>query len=312
MTDRVPEHPWPTLPLAAWSDTLATLHLWLQIAGKVRLRLSPWVNHSWHVTLYPGAAGLTTGLIPVPPRAFQIEFDFLSHQLVVRTTDGQTGNFALEAQSVATFYRRFGEVLDRLGIDVSINATPNELPDPIPFAQDEVHRAYDPMYANRFWRVLVQTERVLQRFRARFIGKVSPVHLFWGAADLAVTRFSGRRAPRHPGGIPHLPDWVTREAYSHEVSSAGFWAGGGAVDYPAFYSYAYPAPEGFAQARVRPDLAFYHQELGEFILPYDAVRTAASPDDVLLEFLQSTYEAAADLGRWDRAELEWSGDPRLA
>ncbi len=303
---------WPPLPLDAWSDTHATLHRWLQIVGKTRLALSPWVNHSWQVTLYPTAAGLSTGLIPCPPRAFTVEFDFLAQQLQIRVTDGSGETLPLEPQTVAAFYRRYRDALRRLGIEANFYPAPNELPDPIPFAEDEAHRAYDGEYAARFWRILVQAERVFQRFRARFIGKVSPVHVFWGAADLAVTRFSGRRAPPHPGGIPHLPDWVTREAYSHEVSSAGFWAGGGGVDYPAFYSYAYPEPSGFSQAAAEPDAAFYSKELGEFILPYDAVCTAASPDDCLLEFLQSTYRAAADLGRWDRAALEWSGDPRLA
>lgn len=300
-----PDHdPWPPLPLAAWSDTHDTLHRWLQIVGKVRLALSPWLNHSWHATLYPSASGLTTGLIPYPPRAFQLGMDFLAHRLTIRVSDGRAAAFALEPQSVATFDRRLRESLAQLGIRVEIFGRPNELPDAVPFAQDEAHRSYDPEYVRRFWRILIQTERVFQQFRARFIGKASPIHLFWGGADLALTRFSGRRAPSHPGGIPHLPDWVTREAYSHEVSSAGFWAGGGAIDYPAFYSYAYPEPAGFAAAMVRPGGAFYSRELGEFVLPYETVRTAEAPDALLLEFLQSTYEAAADLGRWDRQELE--------
>ncbi|MEX2302491.1 MAG: DUF5996 family protein [Bryobacterales bacterium] len=295
---------WPSLPLEAWSDTLATLHLWTQIVGKVRLAQCHWVNHSWHVTLYVTARGLTTSPIAHGVRTFQIDFDFVDHQLRVQSSNGGSGGFALEPQSVATFYARLMAELKRLELPVEIHGVPNEVADPTPFAQDETHSAYDREYANRFWRILVQTERVFQQFRARFIGKCSPVHLFWGAPDLAVTRFSGRRAPEHPGGIPNLPDTVTREAYSHEVSSAGFFAGGGPIAYPAFYSYSYPAPPGFAEAAVKPDAAFYSKDFGEFILPYDAVRQSKSPDDTLLEFLQSTYEAAAELGTWDRASLE--------
>ena len=299
-----PADAWPELPLEAWSDTAATLHLWLQIVGKIRLAQTPWVNHSWHVTLYVTGRGLTTGAIPHGDRGFQIDFDFIDHRLTIETSDGQRSAVLLRPQSVAAFYRRLWEELGRLGLDVHIHAKPNEIEDAIPFAEDEVHASYDPEYANRFWRVLVQCDRVFTAFRARFIGKCSPVHLFWGAPDLAVTRFSGRPAPEHPGGIPNLPDAVTREGYSHEVSSAGFWWGGGAVAYPAFYSYAYPEPEGFAEAKVKPEAAFYHPELREFLLPYDAVRTAPSPDDALLDFLQSTYEAAAELGGWDRVALE--------
>ena len=295
---------WPELSLDAWRDTYATLHMWLQIVGKVRLAQTPWVNHSWHVTLYPTAAGLTTSSIPYGDRTFQIDFDFVRHQLCVHTADGRNVGFPLEAQSVATFYRRLMDALAVLGITVKINKKPNEVADAIPFDQDETHCSYDREYAGRFWRVLVNATRVFTTFRARFIGKTSPIHLFWGAPDLAVTRFSGRRAPEHPGGIPNLPDAVTREAYSHEVSSAGFWPGGGPIPYPAFYSYAYPTPAGFADAHVVPAEAFYSQDLGEFILPYDAVRQAPSPDDALLAFLQSTYEAAANLAKWDRAALE--------
>src|SRR6185295_8301021 len=288
----------------AWSDTCATLHLWTQIVGKIRLTQSPWVNHSWHVTLYTTPRGLTTAPIPHGTRTFQLDFDFLTHELTIQSSDGGIADIPLEPQSVATFYRRVMYEMDRLDLHVNIHAKPNEVPNPIRFDQDESHAAYDRDYANRFWRVLVQADRVFKQFRARFIGKCSPVHFFWGAADLAVTRFSGRRAPEHPGGIPNLPDKVTREAYSHEVSSCGFWPGGGAIDYPAFYSYAYPEPNGFPDAAVRPSGAFYSRDLHEFILLYDAVRKAESPDETLLSFLQTTYEAAANLGSWDRRSLE--------
>ena len=301
---------WPSLPLEQWSETCATLHMWTQIVGKIRLVQSPWVNHSWHATLYLTARGLTTSPIPCGTRMFQIDFDFVSHQLVVQSTDGGVGGFALEPQSVATFYARLMEELRKLHLEVTIQTTPNEVVEAIPFDQDDVHRAYDPEYVRRFWRILVQADRVFKAFRARFIGKSSPVHFFWGAPDLAVTRFSGRRAPQHPGGIPHLPDWVAQEAYSHEVSSCGFWPGGGPIPYPAFYSYAYPEPAGFADAPIKPGEAFYSTDLREFVLPYDVVRQAASPDDTLLDFLQTTYEAAAGLAGWDRASLERDDDPR--
>jgi hypothetical protein len=296
---------WPALPLEAWADACTTLHMWTQIVGKIRFRASPPVNHGWHSTLYVTSRGLTTSSIPHGLRTFQIDFDFIDHILVIQVSDGGTAQVMLEPQTVAAFYRRLMDTLHTLGIEVRIYARPNEVPDPIPFERDEVHRAYDADYVNRFWRALVQSDRVFKEFRARFIGKCSPVHLFWGALDLAVTRFSGRPAPEHPGGIPNLPDRVTREAYSHEVSSCGFWAGSG-IGYPAFYSYSYAEPAGFAQARVRPEQAFYSVDLREFILPYDIVRKAADPDRTLLEFLQSTYEAAADLARWDRAALEKS------
>ena len=295
---------WPSLPLEAWSDTLATLHLWTQIVGKVRLVQTPWTNHSWHVTLYVTPRGLTTSPIPHANGSFSIDFDFCDDRLVIRTSGGDTGGFRLEPQSVATFYRRLMEELAKLGVDVRIDPWPNEIADPIRFDRDETHHSYDAEYVHRFWRILVETERVLKTFRARFIGKCSPIHFFWGAADLAVTRFSGRTAPEHPGGAPHLPDWVTREAYSHEVSSCGFWAGGGPVPYPVFYSYAYPAPPGFAVAPVLPKAASYNTDLREFILPYEAVRLAPNPDDALLTFAQTTYEAAANLGKWDRGALE--------
>jgi Family of unknown function (DUF5996) len=304
------EERWPSLPLEAWNDTFATLHMWLQIAGKIRLAQSPWINHAWHATHYVTARGLTTSPIPHGAHSFQIDFDFVDHQLIVRSSSGGTAALALEPQPVAAFYRRLMAELERLGLPVRIYARPNEVEDPIRFDQDETHRSYDPVYAERFWRILVQADRVFKEFRSRFVGKCSPVHLFWGAGDLAVTRFSGREAPRHPGGIPHLPDWITREAYSHEVSSCGFWPGGGPIPYPAFYSYAYPAPAGFAEAAIQPEAAFYSTDLGEFILPYDSVRQAESPDEVLLAFLQSTYEAAAGLARWDRGALERRQDPK--
>lgn len=307
-----PLEPWPSLPLEAWSETCATLHLWTQIVGKVRLAQSPWVNHSWHVSLYVTPYGLTTSPIPHGSRTFQIDFDFVMHQLVLRSSDGGTGGFALEPQSVAVFYKRLMEEMEKLSLPVDIHLKPNEVADPIPFDQDEAHRAYDGEYASRFWQILVQADRVFKEFRARFIGKCSPVQFFWGAPDLAVTRFSGRRAPEHPGGVPNLPDWVAREAYSHEVSSCGFWPGGGPIPYPAFYSYAYPEPAGFSTASIRPSAAFYSTDLREFILPYDAVRQSESPDSTLLDFLQSTYEAAADLANWDRSSLERVRDPRHA
>jgi hypothetical protein len=308
MTGATPnrEEAWPDLPLQAWRDTCATLHLWMQIVGKVRLAQTAWINHSWHVTLYVTARGLTTSPIPYRDRAFEIDFDFVDHRLDVRSSDGRTAGFALEPMTVAAFYTRLQERMAELDLHVKIYAKPNEIEDPIPFAEDTVHRSYDGEAAHRFWRALVQAERVLTVFRARFIGKCSPVHLFWGAPDIAVTRFSGRTAPEHPGGIPHLPDRVTREAYSHEVSSCGFWAGGGAIDYPAFYAYAYPEPPGFAQAAVAPAEAFYSPDLREFILPYDVVRQSADPDATLLAFLQATYEVAANLASWDRAALERS------
>lgn len=298
---------WPSLPLAAWAPTCEALHLWTQIVGKVRCAQSPWVNHSWHVALYVTARGLTTSPIPHGARMFQIDFDFLAHRVVLHSSDGQSGGFALQPQSVAAFYRQLMHELDRMGLHVDIHTCSNEIAVPVYFDRDERPRPYDRDYAARYWQVLVQADRVLTLFRARFLGKCSPVHYFWGSPDLAVTRFSGRTAPTHPGGIPYLPDWVTRDAYSHEVSSCGFWAGGGPVPDAAFYSYAYPEPPGFSDAAVQPGAAFYQRELREFVLPYDAVRTAADPDATLLAFLQSTYDAAADLGRWDRASLERPG-----
>lgn len=295
---------WPELPTAAWRETCATLHLWTQIVGKIRLARTPWLNHSWHVTLYVSARGLTTSAIPDGPRTFQIDFDFIDHALRISTSDGATREFALAGQSVASFYSAIMAALAEIGIHVAIDEMPSELPEPTCFSQDHQHASYDPDAVQRFFQILSNVDRVFKQFRTGFLGKASPVHFFWGSFDLAVTRFSGRRAPRHPGGIPHLPDDVVAEAYSHEVSSAGFWPGGGAIDYPAFYSYAYPEPAGFRTAPVRPDAAFFSEALGEFILPYDAVRTAAAPDQTLLDFLQSTYEAAANAGKWDRNALE--------
>src|SRR6266480_571788 len=290
--------------------------MWTQIVGKIRLTLTPWTNHSWHVTLYVTSRGLTTSPIPHSVCTFEIQFDFINHQLLVDKSDGARRKLELKPQSVAEFYRTLMRTLEDLDLPVTINTMPNEIENPVPLDQDEEHHSYDPEYANRFWRVLVQSDRVFKEFRSRFCGKCSPVHFFWGSFDLAVTRFSGRPAPPHPGGVPHLPDAVAREAYSHEVSSAGFWPGGGGpVEYAAFYSYAYPAPQGFAAAAVRPEQAFFSKQLGEFILPYDAVRTAPDPEGALMEFLQSTYQAAADLGHWDRAALECApgevGRPRV-
>lgn len=295
---------WPALPFAEWQDTCATLHLWTQIIGKVRLALAPMVNHWWQVPLYVTATGLTTSVMPYRDRGVQIDFDFCRHVLVVITSDEQQSEFALAPYSVAQFYRNTMEALLDVGVDVAIWTMPVEIADAIPFEQDHRHKSYDANAAQRFWLALVQAERVLTAFRARFIGKVSPVHFFWGSFDLAVTRFSGRLAPPHPGGMPNLGDWVAREAYSHEVSSCGFWPGNGGFGKPAFYSYAYPEPSKFASAPVRPSQARFDAILHEFILDYDDVRHASSPDTVLLEFLQSTYEAAADAARWDRAGLE--------
>ena len=302
-----PDETWPSLPLDAWSETRATLHLWTQIVGKIRMVQTPSINHSWHVTLYVTARGLTTGAVPYGTRVFEIDFDFIDHELTIRSSDGGVAGFSLHPQSVAAFYSTIQFELAKLDLQVKIQSKPNEVANSIPFEQDKSHSAYDAVYVNRFWRVLLQADRLFKKFRARFIGKCSPVHFFWGAPDLAVTRFSGRRAPEHPGGIPNLPDRITREAYSHEVSSCGFWPGGGPIPYPAFYSYAYPEPVGFSSAPVKTQAAFYSADLREFILPYDVVREAEAPDATLLEFLQSTYEAAADLAKWDRNALERRG-----
>ena len=296
--------PWPSLPYEAWEDVYSTLHLWTQIVGKIRVARMPWVNHSWHVPLYVTARGLTTLPIPHDAGVFQIDFDFVGHRLVISSSDGGEHSVPLRSQTVADFHDELLRELRQLGIVVSIHDRPNEIEPAIPFARDHTHSAYDPEKASRFWRTLVQSERVMQQFRARFLGKCSPVHFFWGSFDLAVTRFSGRPAPMHPGGVPNLPDWIAREAYSHEVSSAGYWPGGGPHKFPLYYSYAYPEPAGFASAVIPVEGAFYSEELHEFILPYDAVRDAPAPEEALLAFLESTYAAAADLGGWDRSALE--------
>jgi hypothetical protein len=276
--------------------------MWTQIVGKIRLVQTPWLNHSWHVPLYLTARGLTTSTIPYNSRIFQIDFDFIDHQLQIATSEGQMQTIQLQPRSVANFYQAVMDALASLELAIAINTMPNEVTEAIPFERDETHNAYDADYANRFWRVLLQSERIFREFRSFFRGKVSPVHFFWGSFDLAVTRFSGRSAPKHPGGVPNLPDAVAIEAYSQEVSSAGFWPGAG-LGYPAFYSYAYPTPDGFKQASVQPEAAFFYEELGEFILPYDRVREAKDPEQVLLSFLQSTYEAEANLANWDRDAL---------
>jgi Family of unknown function (DUF5996) len=304
MSHKEERESWPDLRYELWQGTCATLQLRTQIVGKIRLSQTPWLNHSWHVALYVTARGLTTSPIFFDERALQIDFDFIDQLLRFETSDGARREISLQAQPVADFYAAVMAILAGLGINVTIDCWPNEIPDAIRFDEDRVHTEYDPEYARRFWEVLLQADRVFKLFRTGFIGKCSPVHFFWGSFDLAVTRFSGRRAPLHPGGVPNLSDDVVREAYSHEVSSAGFWPGGGLIQYPAFYSYAYPEPPGFREAAVRPQAAFYSTELGEFIMPYDAVRTAESPRETLLAFLQSTYEAAANTGNWDRAMLE--------
>jgi hypothetical protein len=296
---------WPELPYGGWKATAATLHLWTQVVGKIRLAKTPWLNHSWHVALYVTARGLTTGPIPDGARSFQIDFDFIDHVLWLRTSDGHYRQVMLRPMPVAAFYAETMAAVDQIGVAVTIDTMPCEIANAVRFERDAVHKSYDADAVNRFWRILLATNDVMARFRTGFLGKASPVHFFWGSFDLAVTRFSGRRAPRHPGGLPHLSDAVAAEAYSHEVSSAGFWPGGGGpVDYPAFYSYAYPAPAGFSEAKVKPAQAFFSKILGEFLLPYDAVRLAPDPDAALMDFLQSTYAAAADLATWDRAALE--------
>jgi hypothetical protein len=295
---------WPELEYTSWSDTVATLHLWTQIVGKVRLAATPWMNHSWHVPLYVTPTGLTTSTIHHGTRAFDIEFDFHQHVLTLRAGDGQRRTVALRPRTVASFHEEVLGHLADLGLPADIRDLPCELPDPIPFPEDTVHASYDPAAAERFSRALNLTTSVFSGFRARFLGKCSPIHFFWGSFDLAVTRFSGRRAPRHPGGIPGLADWVTREAYSHEVYSCGFWPGGAASPAAAFYAYAYPVPEGLGNAAVGPAEAFWSPEMGEFFLPYDAVRNAADPAGTLMSFLQDTYRAVADLAGWDRPALE--------
>lgn len=294
---------WPELRYEQLQPTCSTLHLWMQIVGKVRLVLTPWVNHSWHATFYLTSRGMTTSPIPYEGGSFQIDFDFLDQKLIIQTSDGAAQRVPLVSQSVADFYAKVFDALAALGVSVRINTMPSEIPDSIPFEEDTADREYDAATSQQFWRALGNVDRVFKQFRTGFLGKVSPVHVFWGAPDLAVTRFSGRRAPLHAGGVPGLSDAVSREAYSHEVSSAGFWPGGG-FGQPAFYSYAYPEPAGFRDAAVMPEQAMFSEDLGEFVLPYAAVRNAQDPDATLLSFLQSTYDAAASLGDWPRAELE--------
>ena len=302
--DRQKLEVWPSLPLDSWRETYATLHMWAQIAGEIRLKLSPMRNHWWHVPLYVTAHGLSTSLISYRSGAFQIDFDLVDDQLRIGTTWDSTRKIWLGHRPVAHFYQELLGTLHALGVDVKIWTHPVEVEDPIPFELDDIHGAYDPESAQRFWNILVQVERVFQKFRSGFLGKCSPVHFFWGSFDLGITRFSGRPAPPHPGGIPNLADWVAREAYSHEVSSCGFWPGGGANPEPAFYAYAYPEPQDFAQYTIQPDGAFYHESMREFILPFEVVRQSANPDGTLMAFLQSTYDAAAERGGWDRGALE--------
>jgi hypothetical protein len=322
MANSPSEEIWPALPFPEWKETAETLHMWTQVVGKVRLALSPWTNHSWHVTLYLTARGLTTSPIYFSSRVLEIDFDFVDHILRIQTggppavssqklvgrdsarpSSAEEKTLALAPKSVATFYREVMTALRELKVPVEINPTPNEVDPATPFDQNETDSAYDPKYANRFWRVLLQSDRVFKEFRSEFCGKCSPVHFFWGSFDLAVTRFSGRRAPRHPGGVPHLPDAITREAYSHEVSSLGFWPGNEMMPEPVFYSYAYPEPGGFSEAKVEPSFAKYNAQLKEFVLPYEQMRGIESPDTALLQFARSTYDAASSLGNWDRAAL---------
>ena len=298
------EDRWPDLPYRAWKDTRDTLHLWTQIVGKIRLAQTPWLNHSWQVTLYVTARGLTTSTIPYDERSFQIDFDFIDHCLRIQTSEGTIETMPLGPRTVADFHAEVMARLRGLGLETHIWTMPVEIEGATPFDHDTEHHSYDPGYVNRFWRALVQVDRVFTQFRSRFLGKVSPVHFFWGSFDLAVTRFSGRAAPKLTSETANVGAWVMQEAYSHEVSSCGFWPGNGGFGRPAFFSYAYPEPEGFALAPMRPEATYYDAELGQFILPYEAVRRAQSPDAMLMDYLQHTYAAAADLGHWDRPALE--------
>lgn len=302
---------WPEIPYEPWRETCSALHLYAQIVGKYRLARTPWINHSWHATFYVDARGFTTSLVPDGPGGIEIGFDLLDHAVIGHATDGRKAEVRLGPMSVAEFHGRFVDLVRSLGGTPEFDEHPNEVPDPIRFPDDRIRRPYDADAVTRFFQALVAIDKVLKQFRTAFVGKVSPVHLFWGSFDMAVTRFSGRRAPLHPGGIPGLPDAITREAYSHQVSSAGFWPGDAKSEFPAFYSYAYPTPEGFAAARIAPDAAYFDKHLGEFVLPYDAVRRSHDPEAALAAFLQSTYDAAADLGGWDRASLDCKpGVPR--
>lgn len=302
--NRTQVDPWPALPFASWAGTATTLHMWTQIVGKIRLAQSPWLSHSWHVTLYVTPSGLTTGTIPHGDRAFSIEFDFVDHELAIQSSDGDVARLPLEPQDTADFYSSVIGALDGMGLPVTINTSPNEIAEPIPFPEDRTNRSYDPLAARRFHRVLHDVNRVFTTFRADFLGKASPVHFFWGSFDLAVTRFSGREAPDHPGGLPNLPLWVAQEAYSHEVSSAGFWPGSPDFPQALIYSYAYPSPDGFGDAKVRPDAASWSTDLGEFVLPYEAVCNSDDPDRILLDFLESTFVAAAATGGWDLDNIQ--------
>lgn len=301
---KLPREAWPALPLSAWEKTRDTLHMWTQIVGKLRLARAPHVNHWWQVPLYVTARGLTTSTFADGHRALEIRFDFIARRLLVEASDGRSASVALEPKSVSRFYSELRGALAGLDIDIAIHPRPNEVDPAIPFAEDETHASYDPDAALRFWRVLLDCDRVLARFRGDFIGKASPTHFFWGSFDLAATRFSGRRAPPHPGGVPNLPDRIAREAYSHECSSCGWWPGGGPIADAAFYAYAYPEPDGYREAVIEPAGSYYHSDLREWILPYDQLRESADPDAALLSFARSTYEAAASLGGWDRPSLE--------
>lgn len=306
------EQEWPDIPYREWAETCSALHLYSQIVGKYRLARTPWVNHSWHATLYVDARGLNTGLVMDDGVAIEVWFDLIEHKLIGRNSAGDVDSFMLGPGTVAQFHNRFRGLIRNLKGTDTFDGKPNEVSDAVAFVEDERPRPYDHERVARFHRALLRIDAVLREFRTGFLGKVSPVHLFWGSFDIAVTRFSGREAPRHPGGVPNLPDGVTREAYSHEVSSAGFWPGGGGpIDYPCFYSYAYPKPPGFEAVRVDPDASFFHEQLGEFLMPYEAVRLSNSPSATLMRFLQSTYEAAAEKGSWDRSRLECDiGEPR--
>lgn len=295
---------WPDLPVVAWTDTLETLHMWTQVVGKIRLVESPWINHSWSVPLYVTSTGLTTSLVPYGTKGFELAFDFLADELRLSTTTGERRQIALEPRTVASFHAAVMQAMLEVGMPVSIHPVPSEVAEAIPFPKDTTHRSYERDHVRALWRALVQANRVFTHFRAGFLGKASPVHFFWGSFDLAVTRFSGRSAPAHPGGVPNFPDDVAREAYSHEVTSCGFWPGNRESPTPIFYAYAYPSPDGFAKAKVEPAEAFWLEQLGEFALPYDEVRKAADPDAYLASFLESTHAAAAELAGWDRAALE--------
>lgn len=309
MPDIGKSNPWPELPaLADWQETAVTVHMWAQVVGKIRLELGPWINHSWGTALYVTPRGLTTSSMPYRGRSFAIDFDFVNHLLVMRVSNGTERTFELRPMTVAAFYHQVMDTLRELSIHVDVFTRPVEVEDATPFENNTADASYDADAIQRYWLALVQADRVFTAFRARYIGKVSPVHLFWGAFDLAVTRFSGRTAPTHPGGVPNCADWVMQEAYSRELSSAGFWPGSGLGE-AAFYAYAYPTPDGFAGCPIQPAAAYYHEDLGEFVLPYEAVRTADAPDVALLDFLQTTYEAAAETGDWDRAVLDYPVDP---